>query len=115
SFNTTMLYNERRSEQQLAASPFALGTVGSGLGVFSISADNIYNPFGVDVTRAQYRNTVQTRNFQQDVDTFYFGGTLQGSFDLIDRNFSWDVNYMYSDNERRDTTEGLFNLSALAL
>jgi len=115
SFSTTMLYNERRSEQQLAASPFALGTVGSGLGVFSISADNIYNPFGVDVTRAQYRNTAQTRNFQQDVDTFYFGGTLQGSFDVIDRNFSWDVNYMYSDNERRDTTEGLFNLNALAL
>ena len=114
SFNTTLLYNERRSEQQLAASPFTFGTVGSGLGRFNVSADNIYNPFGVDVTRAQYRNTAQTRNFQQDVDTFYFGGTLQGSFDLVDRNFAWDVNYIYTDNERRDTTEGLFNLNALA-
>jgi iron complex outermembrane receptor protein len=114
SFNTTLLYNERRSEQQLAASPFTFGTVGAGLGTFTIPASALYNPFGVDVTRAQYRNTEQTRNFSQDVDTFYFGGTLEGSFDMLERNFSWDVNYIYTDNERRDTTEGLFNLAALA-
>jgi iron complex outermembrane recepter protein len=114
SFNTTLLYNERRSEQQLAASPFTFGTVGAGLGTFTIPANALYNPFGVPVTRAQYRNTEQTRNFSQDVDTFYFGGTLEGAFDLFERSFSWDLNYIYTDNERRDTTQGLFNLAALA-
>ncbi len=113
SFNTTMLYNERRSEQQLAAIPFTFGLSGSGLGRFTIPASALYNPFGQDVTRAVYRNTTQLRSFNQDVDTFYFGAGLDGAFDLADRSFSWDVNYVYSDNERRDLTFGQFDLNRL--
>ncbi|MFN7553216.1 MAG: TonB-dependent receptor plug domain-containing protein [Pseudomonadota bacterium] len=114
SFRSSLVYNERRSEQLLAAIPFVFGTVGSGLGRFSVSANNIYNPFGADVVRAQYRNTAALRSFNQDVDTFYFGGGLDGTFDLLDRSLSWDVNYIYSDNERRDLTFGQFDLNRLA-
>jgi iron complex outermembrane recepter protein len=114
SFNTAIVYNERRSEQQLAAVPFVFGTVGSGLNRFTIPANALYNPFGVAVTRAQFRNTVQLRNFTQDVDTFYFSGGLEGAFDLADRNFSWDVNYIYTDNELRNINEGQFNVNRLA-
>ena len=49
-FNTAIVYNERRSEQQLAAVPFVFGTAGSGLNRFTIPASALYNPFGVDVT-----------------------------------------------------------------
>ena len=108
-----MLYNERKSSQQLAAMPFTFGTVGSGLGRFTIPSTALYNPFGVDVTRAQFRNRTQFRNFSQDVDTFYFGGGFDGSFDLWDRSFSWDVNYIYTDNEEHDITLGLFDLNRL--
>ena len=113
-FNTAMVYNERRSEQQLAAVPFVFGTAGSGLNRFTIPANALYNPFGVDVTRAQFRNQTQFRNFNQDVDTFYFSGGLEGSFDLADRNFSWDVNYLYTDNELRNLNNGQFNINKLA-
>jgi iron complex outermembrane recepter protein len=113
SFNTSVLYNERRSEQFLAAMPFVFGTAGSGLARFSIPATNVFNPFGVEVTRAQFRNRTQFRQFQQDVDTFYFGAGFDGAFDLWDRSFSWDVNYIYTDNEEHDITLGLFDLNRL--
>ena len=115
SFNTSIVYNERKSEQQLAAVPFVFGTAGSGLNRFTIPANALYNPFGVDVTRAQFRNQTQFRNFNQDVDTFYFSGGLEGAFDLADRNFSWDVNYIYTDNELRNQNTGQFNVNKLAL
>jgi iron complex outermembrane receptor protein len=113
SFSSTVLYNERRSEQLLAAMPLVFGTVGSGLARFTIPASAAYNPFGADVTRAQYRNTVQLRSFNNDVDTFYFGGGFDGSFDLADRSFSWDANYIYTDSEEHDLTYGLFDLNRL--
>jgi iron complex outermembrane receptor protein len=114
SFRTSLVYNERRSALLLAAIPFVLGNVGSGLSRFNVSANNVYNPFGVDIVRAQYRNTVQLRQFNQDVDTFYFGGGFDGAFDMFDRTFSWDVNYIYTDNERNDLNYGQFDLNRLA-
>jgi iron complex outermembrane receptor protein len=114
SFRTSLVYNERRSALLLAAIPFTFGTVGSGLGRFNVSANNVYNPFGADIIRAQYRNTVQLRQFNQDVDTFYFSGGFDGSFDMFDRTFSWDVNYIYTDNERNDLNQGQFDLNRLA-
>jgi iron complex outermembrane receptor protein len=113
SFRSTALYNERRSDQLLAAMPLVFGTVGSGLARFSIPASNVYNPFGAEIFRAQFRNTQQLRNFAQDNDTFHFAGGFDGSFDLLDRSWSWDATYTYSDNERRDITRGLFDLNRL--
>jgi iron complex outermembrane receptor protein len=111
SFNTTIMFNERRSEQLLAAVPFVLGPIFGDPTI--ISADSVFNPFGIDITRAQYRNTKLFRTFSQDVDTFYFGSGFNGSFDLWDRSFAWDVNYIYSDNEQRDITEGQFDRNVL--
>ncbi len=116
-FKTTITYNERKSEQLLAAMPIVLGT-GPGAGVQSrtvfISKDSIYNPFGADVSRIQ-RRAVETggRSFVQDVDTFVFSGGLEGDFEIGDRYFTWEAGYMYGKNERNDTTEGLFSVPAL--
>lgn len=113
----TGTYNNRRSEQLLAAMPIVLGT-GPGAGsiarTISISADNIYNPFGLDVSRIQ-RRAVETggRSFNQNVDTFGFNGGIEGSFELGDRYFTWDAGMVYGRNDQNDTTNGLFNLLAL--
>ncbi|GMU43158.1 MAG: TonB-dependent receptor [Xanthomonadales bacterium] len=117
SFSMMASYNERKSEQLLAAMPIVLGT-GPGAGLQArtvlIHQNNIYNPFGAPVVRIQ-RRAVETggRSFKQDVDTFAFNGTLEGSFSLGDRYFSWDAGYMYAKNDQNDVTEGLFDVSAL--
>lgn len=117
-FVASTTYNNRKSEQLLAAMPIVLG-FGPGAGAQArnvfISKDNIYNPFGVDVTRTQ-RRAVETggRSFVQNVDTFAFSGNFEGTFEIADRYFSWDAGYIYARNDQNDTTEGLFNVLALS-
>ncbi len=110
-FNTTILVNERKSEQLLAPIGFTLGPIFGN--TVTVSPQNLYNPFGVEITRAQYRNTLQRRSFNQDADTFYFGSGFDGVFDLWNRSFGWDLNAIYSDNELRDVTFGQFDLNRL--
>ncbi|MFZ5657381.1 MAG: TonB-dependent receptor domain-containing protein [Pseudomonadota bacterium] len=110
-------YNNRRSEQLLAAMPIVLGS-GPGAGTqartISISEFNIYNPFGAPVSRIQ-RRAVETggRSFNQNVDTFGFSGGLEGSFERWNRYFTWDAGMVYGRNDQNDTTYGLFNILAL--
>lgn len=110
-------YNNRRSEQLLAAMPVVLG-FGPGAGpqpsTIFISEDSVYNSFGEDVTRVQ-RRAVETggRRFLQNVDTFGFSGGLEGSFERWGRFFTWDAGMVYGRNDQNDTTFGLFNVLAL--
>ena len=115
-FRTELLYNERKSSQQLAATPIVLGPiVGANFAsTVLVSRDSVYNPFGVELNRVQFRNIYQFRNFNQDADTFRFGAGFDGVFDLWNRSWSWDVSYTYNDNEVRTTTEGLFNIQNIA-
>jgi outer membrane receptor protein involved in Fe transport len=116
-FTAMATYNERVSEQLLAAMPIVLGT-GPGAGAQArtilISADSIYNPFGAPVTRIQ-RRAVETggRSFNQDVNTFAFSGKFEGQFEIGDRFFGWDAGYTYAENDQQDITNGLFNVLAL--
>ncbi|HET7845349.1 MAG TPA: TonB-dependent receptor [Xanthomonadales bacterium] len=114
-FATEVSYGERRSQQGLAGFPFVFGTAGSGLNRFTIPANALYNPFGIDVTRAQFRNAIVPRRFDQDVDTFRFVAGFDGSFALAGRAFAWDVGYVYSDEEQRNSNTGFFDVNRLAL
>ncbi|GHE31559.1 TonB-dependent receptor plug domain-containing protein [Vulcaniibacterium thermophilum] len=115
-----VMYNERRSEQYLAPQPLSFGeTLPPGFNAptslsytFNLSADSIYNPFGVDITRVQIRMpSFAPRRFHQDVDTFRFAGAIEGSFELGEKYFAWDVGTSYTDNNETDVTYGLQNLA----
>jgi len=110
-------FNNRRSEQLLAAMPIVLGTgpgAGSQARLISISENSIYNPFGVPVSRIQ-RRAVETggRSFKQDVSTYALSLGLLGNLKLGGRTFSWDAGMMYARNAQSDNTIGLFNVAAL--
>ena len=116
-FKTTITYNNRQSEQLLAAMPIVLGS-GPGANAQSktltISPDSIYNPFGQTVSRIQ-RRAIETggRLFEQDVDTFATNLGLEGSFNIGEKTFDWEAGYFYGENKQNNVTEGLFNVLAL--
>ncbi|HYG06582.1 MAG TPA: TonB-dependent receptor [Stenotrophomonas sp.] len=106
-FRTEALYNERKSEQLLAAMPV------TGL---TLDADSMYNPFGVDLTGVN-RRFIETggRSFNQNVKNWHFYGGLEGFFEFADRTFDWDVGYRYDKSDENDLTYGLFNVNNLNL
>ncbi|WP_434030314.1 TonB-dependent receptor [[Pseudomonas] boreopolis] len=104
-FRTETLYNERKSEQLLAAMPV------TGM---TLSKDSIYNPYDVDLTGVN-RRFIESggRSFNQNVKNWHFYGGFEGFFEFADRNFDWDVGYRYDKTDQNDLTYGLFNLANL--
>src|SRR5690606_1481117 len=123
------LYNRRESVNRAAPEPIFLGPdAGTGNAYADdifISADNPYNPFGIDLISSGPganliligRRPVEggPRIFEQEVDTWYFGTGLQGSFDAADRIFFWDVNFATSENEANQTNFGSYNIRRIAM
>ena len=112
-WKTEVLFNERTSTAQLAAQP---------LTQLKISADNMYNPFR-DILNADpdptkrfifggsFRPIASPRVFNAEVDTWRFGTSLDGEFELADRTFTWDAAATYSDNSFVALKEGFFELN----
>ncbi|NZA27283.1 TonB-dependent receptor [Luteimonas sp. SJ-92] len=120
------LYNRRESTNQAAPEPIFLGPeAGTGNpqadGIF-ISALNPYNPFGFDLDSSDNliligRRPVEggARVFEQEVDTAYVSTGLEGSFDVRDTIWFWDVNAAYSKNKAEQTNYGSYNIRNIAL
>lgn len=116
-FKSTISYNERESEQLLAAMPVTLGTAPGtgplGQSVF-ISRDSIYNPFGQDVSRINRRVTeTGGRSFNQDVRTLAITAGFEGSFEVGERYLDWEAGAFRGENQANNTTFGLFAIPAL--
>ncbi|XFC40135.1 TonB-dependent receptor [Stenotrophomonas indicatrix] len=104
-FKTEAMYNERKSEQLLAAMPV------TGM---ELSADSMYNPYGQKLTGVNRRfNETGGRSFNQNVKNWHFYGGFEGFFEFADRNFDWDVGYRYDKTDENVLTYGLFNLANL--
>ncbi len=116
-FKTTVTYNERVSEQLLAAMPVVLGTA-PGANPMSqavfISRDSVYNPFGQDISRIN-RRFVETggRSFNQDVRTFALNAGFEGTLTFGEKYFDWEAGYFRGENQANNTTQGLMNTIAL--
>ncbi len=120
------LYNQRESLNQAAAEPISLGP-GSGNPFADnvvVSRNNPFNPFGIDLISSGPGANLITlryrpleggpRQFYQDVDTWYFGTGLEGSFNWGERYFFWDLNYARSSNEASQTNLGSYNIRRIS-
>jgi iron complex outermembrane recepter protein len=96
-------YSNRQSQQLLAPEPLALSPGAyPAAGTVVWSKDNIYNPFGVDITSLNRRlYEFGGRSRQDDVDTFRFvagfDGTLPDAFGPL-RGWFWDTSFNYGRN-----------------
>ena len=124
SLTADVLYNHRESAQFLAPMPLFIGPWAGGAQAINptvISADNIYNPFGFDIFGEDHlayynggfigRRMIENggREFNQEVETWKFNLSLDGSFDLGDNTWDWSMHFGYGDNRSTSVTHGRLN------
>jgi iron complex outermembrane receptor protein len=124
-FTLTASFTNRESRNQAAPNPLFMGSdAGSGfyLDNIFIPANQPYNPFGIDldgttnlVTIARRPLEAGPRIFEQRVDTWMVSGTLDGEFEVGDREMFWDVSLNWGRNNASQKGRNIFNARKLAL
>jgi iron complex outermembrane recepter protein len=106
-------YVNRQSEQQLAAEPLFTATEG-----ITVSAGNIYNPFGRDFIDMR-RRVVEAgnRRSQQDIDTMRLVVGVDGALPLAlgtPESWRWEASYGYGVADSTETARGNLRPDRLA-
>ena len=122
-FRVKAVYNNRRSANQAAPIPIFIGPEagnGNRLDTISIDQTNPFNPFGFTIDSATNPYFIGRRlfeagprHFEQNVDTFYVSGTLDGDFNVGGRNFYWDASALWSRNKADQLAYGIVNSARL--
>ena len=113
-FYATVYHNKTSSAFQLAPAVFGVPTTG----VLTVSKDSYYNPFGVDFSPsgADIRlrmAPVGNRRAQNGNTTDQIMTGFRGNFNIMDRNWSWDVGYDFGHTSTVNTILGLPNQAAI--
>ena len=124
-FVVKAVYTNRQSKTMGAPEPLCLGA-GCGNRILEnivIHRDQIYNPFGVDLSVADGtleffgRRPLESgpRIFVQDVNTYFGSAGFEGRIDTDNRSFFWDVTASYGDNRGFQQKFGSHNAAKLAV
>jgi iron complex outermembrane receptor protein len=116
-------YTNRQSHTKAAPEPLCLGD-GCGNRIndnFVVDADNIFNPFGVDLSVADStmvffgRRPLESggRLFFQDINTYFVSAGLEGEFEAGSRPMYWDLTASYGDNRGFQEKFGAHNSAKL--
>ena len=119
-FRSDILYSQRDAERQVAGYPFQSASAGPVPGGFRMSKDSYYNPAGTQwgpgngVTAQDvnfWRRTWEIPRVDKPTSTTWrFAAGLEGSFEVGERNFDWDVGYLYNNNKVTQENYGNLNI-----
>ncbi|MDZ4348763.1 MAG: TonB-dependent receptor [Xanthomonadaceae bacterium] len=104
-------YNHRDTTSEVAGFPLQGAVINAPL-----AADSYFNPFADSATPTAIPNWWRRgwevpRTSERSLTTYRFSGGLDGSFEIGDRYFDWDANYMFQDNRTLQEGFGDFNLA----
>ncbi len=116
-------HTNRSSATKAAPEPLSIGAgAGTAIGEnFFISAQNPYNPFGIDLSVADgtlgsfRRRPLESggRLFFQDINTYFLTVGLEGEFEAASRSFFWELYGSYGDNRGFQEKFNSHNLAKL--
>ncbi len=117
-FRTNLLYSNRLAARTVAGYPMQAASFAQTAP--GISVNSYYNPFGSwhtpeggtpQALRAWWRRTWEVpRLSDSELDTYRFSGAFEGSFEIGDRYFDWDVSFLKNTNKVLQSTYGNLNL-----
>ncbi|MET0332139.1 MAG: TonB-dependent receptor [Dyella sp.] len=118
SFRSTIAYNQRTTNGQLAATPLGIGPDFGTTPLeqsLSLSPDSVYNPTGEQISDIR-RRTVEAgpRTSENKNNDLHIDLGLDGTFDLGSHHFDWDTTYAYDHLSANLTTNGEVNVANLA-
>ncbi|WP_149195964.1 TonB-dependent receptor domain-containing protein [Luteimonas suaedae] len=112
-FRSNMMYSNRITDRSIAGYPMQAASFAgfdSGAGV-PLHADSYFNPVGNTINNWWRRTWEVPRTASSDVTTWRFSGALEGSFEVGERFFDWDVGAMYNQNKVVQSAFGNLNLA----
>jgi len=116
-FSSDFMYNKRETTQQVAGYPFQPAfylpfTLPNDRDTIGLSPGSYFNPTGekIDFYR---RGWEVPRVTQMDLTTYRFSGTLEGSFDIGEHSWNWDIGGFVNNNDSLQTGHGDFSLVSL--
>ncbi|MEO8010158.1 MAG: TonB-dependent receptor [Dokdonella sp.] len=109
-FRTNLLYSNRVTDRQVAGFPLQAVSPAVG-GPATMSADSYFNPTGAPINNWWRRGWEVPRVAGSDLTTYRFSGAFEGSFEIGDRFFDWDVSYLKNNNKLVQTGFGDFNVA----
>lgn len=116
------MFQSRESVNQAAPEPIFIGP-GAGTGglpdTVGVDAAQPFNPFGqaLDASGPDFvfaaRRPLEggPRVFTQNVETRYLSAGVQGSFELMDQPYFWDVNLLSGRNRANQVVKGSYNIA----
>lgn len=123
--HASLFYQHRNSSQLVAPTPLFLGPFAGGeesINPTVISKDNIYNPFNQDIFGENDINRLLNfgfigrritengnRTFRQKLSHWRVNLGLESEFSYKEKEFTWNVNYIFSDNRGDEYINGRLN------
>ncbi|MEN1957393.1 TonB-dependent receptor domain-containing protein [Luteimonas changyuni] len=105
-FVTDLGYTKRESFRQIAGYPTQSGAAAVRA---PMAADSYFNPTGgVSAVDWRRRGWEVPRTTDTDQTTWRLTAALEGSFEVGERYFDWDVGYMFNENDTLITNNGNF-------
>lgn len=108
-FTSDVGYSERNSTRQIAGYPLQSSSTFGSINGWYLDADSYFNPVGEDV-RFTRRGWEVPRVSTSDQNTLRFAAALEGSFDIGERFFDWDVGGVFSQSKTLQTGHGDFHI-----
>lgn len=103
---TDFLYSNRDSNRQIAGYPLQALAFG-----VPMAANSYFNPLDAELANWWRRTWEVPRNSASDLTTYRFAAAVEGSFEVGDRYFDWDVGYLYNSNKLVQSGTGNLNLT----
>jgi iron complex outermembrane recepter protein len=115
-FVGSVSYTNRISERTVAGFPFQAAAANTPM-----SIDSYFNPIGnqsgaaapAAITTWWRRAWEQPRVSTSDVDALRFSAGLQGDIEFANRDFAWDVGYLFSNTRSVQSAFGNLNLTSV--
>lgn len=102
-FTTDLGYMRRMSERQIAGYPTQSTAIGAPM-----SPNSYFNPVPGTQVDWRRRGWEVPRTTDTTVTTWRFTAALEGSFEIGERFFDWDVGTMFTENEQKTVNNGNF-------